>query len=252
MKKTRTLSTLLIILLAFAAALPAMAQDEQPALEIGLTRDFGYGGFGNDIQGTFTIKVSGPDNLAEVAFYLDDTLMGTDSEAPFRLQFKTDNYEPGLHTIYAIGTLSDGTQIETRQLVQDFLSSDEANSKTIGIVGPILGITAVVMAISYLIPMLTGKKGTQRPIGQYGAAGGTVCPRCSFPFSRNVLSPNLLLGKLERCPHCGKWSIQARAAQADLAAAEERLRAAQEESTPIDTDPEESLKRALDESRFED
>ena len=203
MKKTRTLSTLLIILLAFAAALPAMAQDEQPALEIGLTRDFGYGGFGND-------------------------------------------------TIYAIGTLSDGTQIETRQLVQDFLSSDEANSKTIGIVGPILGITAVVMAISYLIPMLTGKKGTQRPIGQYGAAGGTVCPRCSFPFSRNVLSPNLLLGKLERCPHCGKWSIQARAAQADLAAAEERLRAAQEESTPIDADPEESLKRALDESRFED
>jgi len=100
--------------------------------------------------------------------------------------------------------------------------------------------------------MLTGKKGTQRPIGQYGAAGGTVCPRCSFPFSRNVLSPNLLLGKLERCPHCGKWSIRARAAQADLAAAEERLRAAQEESTPIDADPEESLKRALDESRFED
>jgi ribosomal protein L32 len=252
MKKVHTLSALLIVLLAFAVVMPVMAQDEQPELEINLTRDFGYGGFGNDIQGTFTIKVSGPDDLIEVAFYLDDVLIGTDDESPFRLQFKTDSYEPGLHTIYAVGTRSDGTKLETRQLIRDFLSSEEANSKTINIVGPILGITAVVMVISYLIPMLTGKNGAQRPIGQYSAAGGTVCPRCGFPFSRNVLSPNLVLGKLERCPHCGKWSIRARASQADLFAAEERLRAAQEENTPIETDPEESLKRALDESRFED
>lgn len=252
MKKRKTVALLLALLMVLFVTIPVMAQDEQPELQISLTRDFGYGGFGNDIQGTFSIKVSGPDDLTEVSFYLDDTLMGTDDEAPFRLQFNTDNYDPGLHTIYAVGTLSDSTQLETRQLVQDFLSSEEANSKTFSLVGPILGITLLVSLIGFLVPMLTGKKGAQRPIGEYGAAGGTVCPRCGFPFSRSVLSPNLLLGKLERCPHCGKWSIRARASQADLLAAEERLRAAQDESSQIEIDPADNLKRALDDSRFED
>jgi len=252
MGKRTTFTLLFTLLMVVFLTMPVMAQEEQPELQISLNRDFGYGGFGNDIQGTFSIKVSGPEDLTEVAFYLDDTLMGTDVEAPYRLQFNTDNYEPGVHTIYAVGTLSDGTQLETRQLVQDFLSSEEANSKTFDLVGPILGITLLVSLIGFLVPMLTGKKGTQRPIGEYGAAGGTVCPRCGFPYSRNVLSPNLVLGKLERCPHCGKWSIRARASQADLSAAEERLRAAQDESAQIDIDPEDNLKRALDESRFEE
>ena len=252
MNKRTTFTLLLALLMILFVSIPVMAQDEQPELQISLTRDFGYGGFGNDIQGTFSIKVSGPDDLVEVAFYLDDVLMGTDNQAPYRMQFNTDNYDPGLHTIYAVGTRSDGTQLEPRQLVQDFLSSDEANSKALGLVGPILGSTLLVSVIGFLIPMLTGKKGAQRPIGEYGAAGGTVCPRCGFPFSRNVLSPNLLLGKLERCPHCGKWSIRARASQADLTAAEERLWAARDESAQIEIDPEDNLKRALDESRFED
>jgi hypothetical protein len=37
-----------------------------------------------------------------------------------------------------------------------------------------------------------------------------------MPFSRSVLAPNMLVGKLERCPHCRKWAIVGRAGSADL------------------------------------
>ena len=115
-----------------------------------------------------------------------------------------------------------------------------------------LVITVGAMLVSALIPMLTGKRGKQRPIGEYGAAGGTVCPRCGFPFSRGVLSPNVVMGKLERCPHCGKISIRPRAGYDELSAAEERLRQAQDETAAVEVDPEEALRRALDDSQFEE
>lgn len=242
------LTLLLTLLLTLAVTLPVLAQEETPELEIGIRRDFGYGGFGGDIQGTFTIRVSGPDDLVQVEFYLDGALMGTDSEAPFRLQFNTDSYDLGVHSIHAVGTLSDGSEIRSREMTREFVSGDAVFDS----LGPILGIVAVVAAVSALLPVLTGKKGKNRPIGEYGAAGGTVCPRCKFPYSRNMFSPNLVFGKLERCPHCGKWSIRPRASHADLQAAEERLRASQQESSEIHVDPEESLKRALDDSRFDD
>jgi hypothetical protein len=250
--KKKIILTLTMIALLLALAPAASAQDEQAELSISLRRDFGYGGFGNDIQGTFTIRASGPDDLAEVQFYLDDVVIAVDQESPFAFQFNTGNYDPGLHTISAVGILADGSEIRSRELTQDFLSDDDAMGKTIGLVGPILAISALAMVLGAIVPALMGKKGSNRPIGEYSAAGGTVCPRCQFPFSRNVLSPNVVYGKLERCPHCGKWSIRPRASHPELAAAEERLRAAQEETGQIKVDEQDNLKRALDDSRFED
>lgn len=63
----------------------------------------------------------------------------------------------------------------------------------------------------------------------------------------------MLFGKLERCPHCGKLAIVRRATPAELAAAEERLRADREKGIKdISEDEDESLQRALEESRFDD
>jgi len=252
MKKTHLLLPLLSILLVLLLAVPAAAQEDTPELKISLRRDFGYGGFANDIQGTFTIRADGPDTLEEVRFYLDDTLMATDSEAPFSLQFNTDNFEPGVHDLSAVGTLSDGTQVSSNVITAEFLSNEDAMGKTVGIVVPILGVVLAVTLLGGLIPLLTGKKGLDRPVGEYSLAGGAVCPRCKLPFSRHTMAPNLMLGKLERCPHCGKWSIRPRASQADLAAAEDRLRAKDTEQAQIEVDPEESIRRALDDSRFDE
>lgn len=243
----------LFMLLIFAITSTAAAQDDA-VLEIRLRRDFGYGGFGNDIQGTFSILASGPEDLVEVQFYIDDEIIGKKTEAPFNLKFNTDNFDPGIHTIYAIGILADGSEIRSNERVQEFLSNDSALGKTMNLVVPILVITIGGTVLGAVLPMLRQrKKGGLQAIGEYGAAGGTVCPRCGFPFSRNFLSPNLAVGKLEHCPHCGKWSIRPRTSQAELAAAEERLRASRQESSgEIVVDEKDELKRALEDSRFDD
>ena len=114
---------------------PRRAIPEPPDLEIDLNRDFGYGGFGNDIQGTFSIKVTGPDDLAEVQFYIDEILLGTDREAPFKTQFLTDDFDPGVHKIYAVGRLTDGAELRSRSITAEFLSSDSAMGKTLEILG---------------------------------------------------------------------------------------------------------------------
>jgi len=252
MKKQNLLIFLAVALLALALTVPALAQDETPELEIKLNRDFGYGGFGNDIQGTFSIKVSGPDDLAEIQFYIDDILLGTDTEAPYKVQFNTDDFDSGIRQIYAIGLLADGTELRTREITSDFLSSENSMDKTMNLLGPILGFTALAMVLGAVIPMLMGKKGGKVTVGSYGAAGGAICPRCTFPFSRPFLSPNLLVGKLVRCPHCGKWSILPAVSGDALAAAEERYLASQQAPGGTDVDEEKSLKSALEDSRFDD
>ena len=243
----------LFIVLALLFPTPALAQNETPSITLSLNRDFGYGGFGGDIQGTFSMKVSGPDNLMEVQFYIDDLLIGTDAEAPFQIQFHTDNYEPGIHTLSAVGILPDGSQIQSNQYVREFLSNDEAMKITLDVLIPLLAIVIGISVIGVVAPMLLGRRGKQYPIGEYSAAGGAVCPRCTLPYSRHVLSMNLFIGKLERCPHCGKLAIVRRATPDELAAAEERLRADREKGVKdISKEEDESLRRALEDSRFDD
>ena len=115
---------------------------------------------------------------------------------------------------------------------------------------PLLIVVGGATLLGVLAPVLMGRKKNHRP-GEYGMAGGAVCPRCTFPYSRRVLSPNMLVGKLERCPHCGKWAVVPRATSAELEAAESRL--AQESTGTIETlSEEEKLRRMIDDSRFEE
>ena len=81
-------------------------------------------------------------------------------------------------------------------------------------------------------------------------AGGAICPRCTFPYTRHMFAPNMLVGKLERCPHCGKWAIVPQANAAALQAAEERL-AAEGEDQIETVSEEEKLRRMIEDSRFD-
>jgi len=243
----------LFMILVFFFPSPALAQDETPTITLTLIKGFGYSGFGGDIQGTFTMRASGPEDLVEVQFYIDDLLIGTDTEAPFRIQFNTDGYEPGLHTLSAVGVLADGSQLPSNEFVREFLSGEKILGTISDFIVPLLAVIIGISVIGVVAPMLLGKKSKQHPIGEYSAAGGAVCPRCKFPYSRHILSVNLLFGKLERCPHCGKLAIVRRATPNELAAAEERLHADREKGVKDVSEAEdESLRRALDESRFDD
>lgn len=252
MKALRSAS---VLLFAFFLLLPgtALAQEETETLTISLNRDFGYGGFDGRIQGRFTLHASGAEELVRVEFFINDDLLGIVETAPFEVQFHTDNFEPGSVTLYAVGYTADGSILESNRITRRFISAEEARSTTTGLVFPILLVVGVMSAIGVIGPLLIGRRQKVRPIGEYGNAGGAVCPKCSLPFSRNFLSPNMLVGKLERCPHCGRWSIVRRAGPADLAAAEERLRQdSQEGALQAEESEEERLRRMVEESRFED
>jgi hypothetical protein len=244
----------LIFVLAVTACLllvsTVAAQSE--GLTIGLSRDWGYGGFNGDIQGTFSIKVSGPANLSRVEFYLDQTLLGEDTSTPFALQFLTDDYPAGLHMIYAVGFLADGTRLETEKISAMFVSKADSKKSMLTTLVPILVIVFGAILLSSLVPLISRKKGKVIPAGapRSYTFGGGICPKCKRPFGFQPLSMNMIAGKFTPCPHCGKWSIVRREPLEILRAAEQAELA--EVTTPIpEMSEEEKLRRGLDDSKFQ-
>lgn len=242
----RKIILIIALLSPFLFPRSVLAQDEE--LSLRLTRDFGYGA-GAQIQGKFSLRVSGPDDILKVNFIIDDEVVHTATEPPFRYQFQTDDYSPGVHTMTAVGYKADGTPVYGTEFVRQFLSNDEAKSSTMKIIVPLLVIVGIATLAGALVPALMGRTKDFKP-GNYGAAGGAVCPRCTFPYSRNILAPNLLVGKLQRCPHCGKWAIVPRASQTNLQAAEERWTREGTSSVEVPSE-EEKLRQRIDDSRYD-
>jgi hypothetical protein len=116
----------------------------------------------------------------------------------------------------------------------------------------LVGVIVLLALAIRLAPMLGRNRShaVGAPPASYGPAGGAICPRCGRTFARNLLSPNLLVGKLSHCPHCGKWSVVPAASPSALAAAE----AAQRNPTEVldsSTSPEEKLRRQIEDSKYE-
>lgn len=230
----------------------AVAQSENE-LTLSLSRDFGTG-LASGIQGTFSYRVSGPDDLVSVSFYMDDQLIGEDSEAPFRLQFKTDNYAVGVHTLYATGVTQDGRELTSNTISRNFLSRSEANRSMVTIVVPILLLAVGGVILRVWLTNRDNKTHGTALANVNGPFGGTICPKCGKPFARHIWGINLVAGKYDRCPHCGKWSL-VRAMHPDvLQAAVEALQeaeAAQNQSQPGDPDDPNRWRKRLDDSRFD-
>jgi hypothetical protein len=260
MKKLYLLRTLLPIFLcslALFAVRPALAQSEDE-LNLRLNRDFGYGSIGgNQIQGTFSMHVTGPEDLAQVVFYLDDQVLGEDSQAPFSLRFVTDNYDLGVHSLQAIGTTGSGQELRSNIIRTEFVPAGEGTGMAIKIVGVTFGVIAAGMGIAFLFSNVLGKgKKTDLPLGaprRYGALGGAICPKCSRPFAVHVYSIKLVLARFDRCPYCGKWSFIQRSSREELKRAEA---AELEWASPGPEVPAEKkeadLLKGLDDSRYQD
>ncbi len=230
----------------------AVAQSNNE-LELRLNRDFGTG-IGSNIQGTFSFRVSGPDDLASVTFYIDDQIVGEDSEAPFRLQFKTDDYPLGVHTLHATGLTQDGRTLSSNSLSRNFISSGSAGRTTLYIVIPIIIIAIGGRFLSSWLANRGHKKSTASGVKVHGPYGGTICPKCHKPFARHIWGFNVVVGKYDRCPHCGKWSI-VRALPPDVLDAAvdamQQAEATQNQANPNDTDDENRWRKRLDDSKFD-
>jgi hypothetical protein len=241
---------LITILVSLVIISAASAQVEE--LTLSLSKDFGSGGFNGDIQGTFTVKASGPANLERVQFFLDDTLLGEDTESPFAIQFITDNYTTGAHVFTAVGFTTDGKQIGSKTISAVFVSKEEGSAAGLKMIVPILAVVFGSMAIAAITNMINIRKGKKLPAGapRSYTYGGGICPKCKRPFGFQLLGIHMFGRKLTPCPHCGKWSIVKGASMNDLHAAE--LAELDTENVQIPkTSVEETLRKELDDSKYQ-
>jgi DNA-directed RNA polymerase subunit RPC12/RpoP len=251
------LSRILTLLVGVSLlALRVFAQGTEPQLVLSNSRLFGYGGSG-EIQGSFRLRVSGPEDLSRVVFEIDGQSMGEVTQPPWQLQYITDNFPSGEHTLTATGYTATGQELYSNEIRTRFLSSQQAGQATTRVVVVLLGGILGLMVLSALLSSVLFRRRTRASLPgtprNYGLAGGAICSRCGRPFARHVLSPHLLGGKLERCPYCGKWGFVRAASPAELAAAEaaESGRSAGTEQ-PATQSGTEQLRRDVEDSRFED
>jgi hypothetical protein len=230
-----------------AAGMPGPAAEAQDAsLVLRLRRTFGYA-LGGDVQGSFAMIAEGPPDLARVTFYVDATVLGVREQPPFRAQLHTGDFPLGPHRLSAEGTLVGGEALRSNVIQVNFVAASASLQGAGRILAPILAVVGVVLAASVLVVSISSRR--YRP-GVYGSSGGAVCPHCGLPMSRHFLAPNMGGGrKLERCPHCRRWSRVRRAPPDALTAAEARLLG---EPSPVSTPEQQAdeLRRRVDESRF--
>ena len=241
---------LIALFMALLVITPAAAQEENPPLTLSLRKEFGFRG-GNRIQGRFSIHVDGPGDLVSVVLFIDDQVVGESDTAPFDFSLITGNYPFGQHVLRVKGFTAEGRELTSEPRAFEFISAEAGALVAVKIILPILaGIAAVTILAAFVTGSLGRRREASRP-GEYGIAGGAVCPRCGLPFSRHLLSLNLAVGKLERCPHCSRWSVVRRAMPKALELAETKL-AVDNTSGSWETESDEArLARQIDETRFD-
>ncbi len=250
MKKIQ-IALLVSVIVSLLLAIAAVAQTG--GLTLRLSRDYGYGGFNNDIQGLFSMKVSGPTDLIRVVFYIDGNAIGDVTHPAFNLQFNTDNYPLGQHNLYAIGFSSSGQQYNSNIITSNFVSASVGNNAALRIVIPVLVIVFGAIILSFLVPLLTGRgKVTNLPLGterNYGTGGG-ICAKCHRPFALPLFSMNLGLSKLARCPYCGKWAVVRIQTLGKLREAEQ-AELGWGKSEVLEETEENKLRKEIDETKYQ-
>jgi hypothetical protein len=243
------------VLLLVMILLPISVLAQESDFRLSVSRDFGYGA-GSQIRGDFSIRVNGPEEqIASVVFLIDGQPMGEATQAPFRWKFNTTSYPAGIHELSARVILKDGQQLTLGPTRFEFVTAEQQGQGMQRILIPLLAIVFAAMLIGFGAQYLTmrGKPGTVVPgtPRSYGIAGGAICPKCRRPTPRHMWGLNMVLGKLDRCENCGRWSILRAAPIEVLRAAEQAELEAEKQGAPApDKSEEEKLRELLDKSKY--
>jgi len=116
----------------------------QTVLSLSYYKNNGYG-FGNDINGIWTITALVSQNASYVTFYLDNQLQQNDSSSPFSWNFNTNNYNVSLHTINVTAYDSSG-EAETVEIQRNFAGFP--TELVIGIIGLVIAIIVVLILVA--------------------------------------------------------------------------------------------------------
>lgn len=210
------------------------------------------------MQGVFTVSPSETDKFTRVTYYLDDQVLGEVLEPHFTLQFSTDDYPLGAHQIVAVGHTKEAGKIQSNILQVQFVSSGEGWQAAMDIIIPMIVLILGAIGLAFLVPFIfTRGRKEKLPLGaqrNYGYYGGAICPKCTRPFSRHVYGLNLGVGKFDRCPYCGKWSMVKRSSIEELRAAEaaELNTAADDSAFKVQLTDEEKFYKEVEDSRYEE
>jgi len=235
-----------------ALMLAGSAWAQEGDIRLSLRKDWGFS-LGGQIQGLFTLSVTGGQDITSVSFELDSNELAAVAQPPFTLQFSTDKYPGGRHTFSALGRTSDGREFKSNIINVEFVSAESGWRTTQRIMIPLLAVVGLVIILTTAGQLVLGRgqrhlePGTPR---NYGIRGGAICPKCGRPFALSFFSLNLVARKLERCPYCGKWSLVRPASREALAAAEAAEFEASRPAVP-EPSPEEKLRRQIEESRYQ-
>ncbi len=159
-----------------------------PTVGLKLIRNFGTE-IGGEIRGTFTVKAKAPGAEA-VDFFLDDQLVATDSEEPFKWTFKTQDYPDGIHVIRAMAHYGDGATDEGA-IELHFVS--KFGSKML----IVLVIIFLSVSGSVALTIVLAKREKERYQGR------TRCPRCGTVFERRWSYLHKGSAYRNKCPMCG-------------------------------------------------
>jgi len=111
---------LFVLAMVFALSFTAVMAQESP-FTLRMVRDWGYGN-GTDINGRMSLSVKGDQaQIQQVTFFIDGEVMASVTSAPFKLQFDTNNFDPGLHRLTAEVKTIAGETYTTNGLVSNFV-----------------------------------------------------------------------------------------------------------------------------------
>jgi len=250
LEASKLLAAALVLVIGLAMVGSAGAQDGE--VRLSLSKAWGYS-LGGQIQGLMNLSVAGPKDTVSVRFELDGQEITTVTQPPFSIQFNTDKYPPGWHKFSATVQTSSERTLTSNTISAEFVSAEQGWQGAQRIIIPLAAIVIIAILASLGGQFLLSGRGKQRPEPgaprNYGIEGGAICAKCGRPFARHFFSPNLLVGKLERCPYCGKWGIVAAASREALAAAEAAEVEASKPAVP-EASPDEKLRRQIEESRY--
>ncbi len=246
---------MLAVLLAAFMVTPALAQS---GFSLNVRRNFGFSS-GGLIRGNFNLEaVNGPSDLTSVTFLIDGTPIKTVTQPPFRMTLVTTDYPDGAHELSAVGKTASGQTLTTPARQFTFASASQQGSAIGSILPFVIGLAVLAVVLRYGLAALSGRRnhGEHTPLGaprNYGVAGGTVCPRCGRPFALHWWALNMLTGKLDRCPNCGRFGIYRRASREELSAAEQaEVKAAQPAEPVHELSEEEKLRQQIEKSKYTD
>jgi hypothetical protein len=139
-KQNLAIAGFLLVSLGLFAGLPMMASS-QGSLTLSLTRNLGIG-FGNIIQGTFTLHGSGPVEVQNLTVYFNGEQVHFVTGNTISWQFHTGDYTPGSTNITLFGVDdSGGTYSATRDV---FILSETISAVVIGVIMILVVILVVV------------------------------------------------------------------------------------------------------------